>query len=351
MFELTSGNLLEAGVEALVNTVNTEGVMGKGIALQFRKAYSDNYKAYRKACKAGDLQPGQMFIYFHSFVNNPKYIINFPTKRHWRSRSKLEDIEAGLIALVNDVRRLGITSIAIPPLGCGLGGLPWVEVQKLMRLAFEQLPNVRWLVYEPENLPETQKLLNPRPKMTLGRALIIELIQRYLVPGFNYEISLLEIQKLVYFLVEAGEELNKVTFEKGHYGPYSNVLNHVLKRLNGHFIHGMGSNKPESPITVDDSMEKEVSQFLNEYSDAKERFDRVSKLVEGFETSFGLELLATVHWAATREIGGAVPTCEMVLGIIQKWNTRKARIMQPEHIAIAWHRLMNQGWLPSISVK
>lgn len=346
MFKLTKGDLLKADVEALVNTVNTEGVMGKGIALQFREAYSDNFRAYRDACKAGRLQPGQMFIHYNS-LNNPRYIINFPTKRQWRSKSNLEDIKAGLQALVNDVRRLGIKSVAVPPLGCGLGGLSWIEVQWLMRLAFEQLPEVHWLVYEPVNMDEAQKPKNssPRPRMTLGRAVIIGLIQRYLVCGLDYEITLLEIHKLVYFLVEAGEELNKVRFVKGHFGPYSDVLRHALEHLNGHFIHFSGSSSPEALITLDPSMKDEVGPYLDDNRDTRDRFDRVSKLVEGFETSFGMELLATVHWAATREIGEVRPTCEGILRIIQSWNTRKARLMQPEHIEIAWRRLIEQGWL------
>ncbi|MCO5761728.1 MAG: macro domain-containing protein, partial [Chromatiaceae bacterium] len=128
MFELTRGNLLEADVEAVVNTVNTEGVMGKGVALQFRKAYPDNYEAYRRACEADEVQPGRMFIFDRQALTNPRFIVNFPTKRHWRSPSRMEDIESGLKALVADVHRLGIRSVAVPPLGCGLGGLPWPEV-------------------------------------------------------------------------------------------------------------------------------------------------------------------------------------------------------------------------------
>ena len=130
MFELTRGNLLDAEVEAVVNTVNTEGIMGKGIALQFRKAYPENYEAYRRACKAGEVRPGHMFVFDRHTLTLPRYIINFPTKRHWRHKSRMEDIEAGLIALVAEVRRLGIRSIAVPPLGSGLGGLPWPEVRR-----------------------------------------------------------------------------------------------------------------------------------------------------------------------------------------------------------------------------
>src|SRR5437016_6487296 len=153
MFELIQGNLLDADVEAVVNTVNTEGVMGKGIALRFRKAYPDNYAAYRKACKAGEVQPGRMFIFDRHTLTLPRYIINFPTKRHWRSKSRIADIESGLDALVRDVRRLRIASVAVPPLGCGNGGLEWTDVLPKIRAALDRLPNVRWLVFEPKGFP------------------------------------------------------------------------------------------------------------------------------------------------------------------------------------------------------
>ena len=303
MFELVKGNLLEADVEAVVNTVNTEGIMGKGIALQFRKAYPDNYEAYRRACEAGEVKPGKMFIYDQHSLTNPRYIINFPTKRHWRSKSRMADIETGLAALVGEVRRLGIRAIAVPPLGCGLGGLPWPEVRQRMRVAFEQAPEVRWLVYEPTGAPAEIRNSTPRPKMTKGRAAVMGLIQRYLVPGFDYPVSLLEIQKLVYFLTEAGEELNQVKFAKHHYGPYADVLRHVLEKMDGHFItgYGAGENKPDTPIHIKPEAAAEAEKYLKEHADTHARFDRVAELIEGFETPFGLELLSTVHWVSHHE--------------------------------------------------
>ena len=347
MFELTRGNLLDADVETVVNTVNTEGIMGKGIALQFRKAYPENYEVYRRACKAGEVQPGRMFVFDRNTLTPPRYIINFPTKRHWRHKSRLEDIDAGLIALVAEVRRLGIRSIAVPPLGSGLGGLPWPEVRRRMQEAFEQVPEVRWLVYEPAGAPDPQSMRtrSRRPRMTKGRAAVLGLIKRYLVPGYGYPVSLLEIQKLVYFLTEAGEELNQVRFVKHHYGPYTDVLRHVLEKMDGHFIsgYGDGQNKPDTPIRLLPGATEEAENFLRDHPDTRERFERVAQLIEGFETPFGMELMATVHWVATRERTTQDPDAAYLA--VQAWNTRKADMMRREHVRAAWMRLRQLGWL------
>ncbi len=252
MIELKKGNLLATDAEALINTVNTVGVMGKGIALQFKKAFPENYEEYKKACDEGRVVPGQMFIVDRESLTNPHYIINFPTKRHWRGKSKIEDIENGLASLVEDVNGLGIKSVAVPPLGCGLGGLSWKKVYTLMKEAFSKAPDVNWMVFEPSGAPKAKEMVNKttRPQMTKGRAAVLGLIDRYLVPGYDYPISLLEIQKLVYFLTESGEHLNQVTFEKATYGPYADVLRNVLERIDGHFIsgYGDGKNKPDVPI-------------------------------------------------------------------------------------------------------
>jgi O-acetyl-ADP-ribose deacetylase (regulator of RNase III) len=149
MIELTHGNLLNADSEALVNAVNCIGVMGKRLALQFKNAYPANFNAYHKACLAGEVQPGRMFTFdLHSMLN-PKFVVNFPTKRHWRENSRYEDIESGLRALVEEIRQRGIQSIAIPPLGCGLGGLDWTKVRPMIEQAFSSLPSVRVFLFEP----------------------------------------------------------------------------------------------------------------------------------------------------------------------------------------------------------
>jgi O-acetyl-ADP-ribose deacetylase (regulator of RNase III) len=158
VIEHKTGNLLKADAEALVNAVNCVGVMGKGIALQFKQAFPDNFSLYERACRAKQVRPGAMLIVTTGNAANPKYIINFPTKRHWRDRSRIEDIRTGLEALIRDVKRLEIKSIAIPALGCGNGGLDWSEVGPMIEGAFSALTDVAVSLYEPHETPNVPKL-------------------------------------------------------------------------------------------------------------------------------------------------------------------------------------------------
>ncbi|UZQ54536.1 macro domain-containing protein [Trichothermofontia sichuanensis B231] len=249
MIEFRQGNLLEAKAEALVNTVNCVGVMGKGIALQFKQAFPENFKQYKQACDRGEVQPGRMFTVATGTLFNPRYIINFPTKRHWRGKSRLEDIEVGLEALVAEVRRLGIQSIAIPPLGCGNGGLDWAVVKPLIVDTFADLPTVTVLIFEPVGAPTAApvQVSTQRPKMTRGRALVIALLDRYGIPG--YRLGRLEAQKLAYFLQVAGEPL-RLKYVKHPYGPYADNLNHALQDIEGHYIQGYGDRSQRSQIDV-----------------------------------------------------------------------------------------------------
>jgi O-acetyl-ADP-ribose deacetylase (regulator of RNase III) len=162
MIEPAHGNLLTADAQALVNAVNCVGSMGKGIALQFKQAFPANFKAYEAACAAGAVMPGRMLIHDHGGLANPRWIVNFPTKRHWRDKSRLRDIASGLKALIADVRRLGIRSIAVPALGCGLGGLDWIVVRPMIEEAFSALPDVRVLLFEPSGMRIEPAMPAPR---------------------------------------------------------------------------------------------------------------------------------------------------------------------------------------------
>lgn len=155
MVELAHGDLFQADAEALVNAVNCVGVMGRGIALQFRTAFGENYVAYKAMCDRGALQPGTLFVHDMNRLVNPRYIINLPTKRHWQDKSRIEDIEAGLAALAAEVRARSIRSLAVPRLGCGLGGLDWQVVRPLIEQTFVDLPEVRVLLYAPRSGADT----------------------------------------------------------------------------------------------------------------------------------------------------------------------------------------------------
>ena len=344
MIELTRGNILRADAEALVNTVNCVGFMGRGIALQFKKAYPANYEAYRKACDAGEVQPGRMFIFELDSMLNPKYVINFPTKRDWRAKSRYEDVESGLKTLIAEVRRLDIHSIAVPPLGCGLGGLDWRKVRPMIEQAFTALPEVRVLLFEPAGAPEPRQMPvgTKRPKLTVARALFIRLMDRYAAQ--SYRLTLLEIQKLAYFLQEAGQPL-KLNYEAGHYGPYAPNLNKVLEVLERHYTSGYGdTQKPDVEIQLVEGAAQEAEAFLADCEVEQERLDRVSQLIEGFETPYGMELLSSTHWVATHGQPRASDKEEAVLGVAA-WNERKRRMFRPEHVRVAWDRLASEEWI------
>ncbi len=338
----TQGNLLEAQAEALVNTVNTVGVMGRGIALQFQRAFPANYAAYKKACDAKEVEPGRMFIFEENAIGGPRWVVNFPTKRHWKGKSRLEDIQRGLADLAGQVERLGIRSIAIPPLGCGLGGLDWHEVRPLIESAFAGLPDVEVLLFEPAGAPEAATMPNrtSRPKMTPGRAAVIGLLGRYAEMG--YRLALLEVQKLSYFLQAAGEPL-RLEFRAHHYGPYADQLRHVLNRLEGHFItgYGDGQDKPDTPLRLLPDSLPDAESFLAGQPDTRARFEKVLRLVEGFETPHGLELLSTVHWLASAGAGGV---SEVMQGL-QSWSARKFHAFNEAQVALAWNRLAENGML------
>lgn len=343
MIEFVSGgNLLEADADALVNTVNTEGVMGKGIALQFKRAFPDNYRAYRAACKAGDVQLGRMFIseIDADALDGPRLIINFPTKAHWKSRSRLADIETGLQDLRLALADRQVQAVAIPPLGCGLGGLDWADVRPRIEAALGDL-DARVLVFEPAGAPPAADIMErrPRPAMTAGRSAFIGLLARYLMPGDLA--SPLVVQKLLYFLQEAGEPL-RLDFVKGKYGPYADQVRHAVLAMDGHFVSGFGDGTGSRDVQLMPGAVKEARPFLAEHSETSARLDRVVDLIHGFESPYGLELLATAHWVNTRE--GARDAARTV-DLVQAWSPRKKGLFGTRHVSAAWQRLHDARWI------
>jgi O-acetyl-ADP-ribose deacetylase (regulator of RNase III) len=349
LIEFVTGDILAADAEALVNTVNCVGIMGRGIALQFKNAFPENFKAYEKACKMEEVQPGRMFVHETHRLHGPKLIINFPTKRHWKGKSRIADIESGLQALAHEITVRNIRSVAVPPLGSGLGGLDWADVRPLIEAALGRIPNVRIMVYEPKGAPSPQEMAASKavPNMTAARAALVVLIERYLGGLLDPFVTLLEVHKLMYFMQEAGEPL-ELDYVQGIYGPYAERLRHLLKRVEGHLISGYadGGDAPDKRLELVPGAVADAYAFLKDDEAMRGRFDRVADLVEGFETPYGLELLSTIHWVVAKR---GARTLEEVVTITRAWNERKRRFTSKQ-VALAVNFLAAKGWIPPFTV-
>lgn len=344
MVEYKSGNILAEDAEALVNTVNCVGIMGRGIALQFKNIFPENFKFYVEACRRDEVQPGRMLVFDTHQMTNPRYIINFPTKRHWKGKSRIEDIEAGLVALAEEIRSRNIQSIAIPPLGSGLGGLDWAGVRPRIESALQGFTDRKIIIFEPSNLSEDKRVNRSSnvPKMTPGRAALVGLINRYLLGLLDPFVTLLEVHKLMYFMQSAGELL-KLNYTKGRYGPYAENLRHVLTAIEGHLVSGYadGGDDPKKQLELVPGALEEANAFLKDKAETLERFERVSELVEGFESPFGLELLSTVHWIASNEPFTSV---DDIVAQSYAWSERKKQF-SVRQIKLAFDVLSKKGWI------
>jgi O-acetyl-ADP-ribose deacetylase (regulator of RNase III) len=351
MITYTQGNLLDADVDALVNTVNTFGIMGKGIALMFKEAFPQNFRAYEAACKYKEVRIGHMFVTERRDLVGPKWIINFPTKNHWRHPSKLEWISEGL----RDLRRVivdhHIRSIALPPLGSGNGGLDWSQVRPLIERELQDLSDVRIVVFEPTAKYQNVAKRSGLEKLTPARALIAELVRRYSVLGF--ECTLLEIQKLAWFLERSIMKTSlanplDLRFTADRYGPYANRLSHLLNALDGSYLHCDKRISDASPFDViwfDDSKKDHVQTFLttDDARDYRAPLDRSDVLIDGFQSPLGMELLATVDWLLHRE--GTESSVRGLQAGLQAWpggsdaGARKLKLFDERLLGLALERL------------
>lgn len=341
MIEYKNGDILREDVEAIVNTVNCVGIMGRGLALQFKNKFPQNFKDYQLACTNKEVQLGKMFVHQTGQLINPKYIINFPTKGHWKQNSKIEDISNGLDDLITIIEKYSIKSIAIPPLGSGLGGLDWNQVKKLIE---EKLKNINCtiILFEPLEQKIEKSITKEIPKMTAGRAALIGLMDRYLKGLMDPFISLIEVHKLMYFMQESGEEL-RLKYKKAQFGPYADNLRHVLNTIEGHFIIGYedGGDAPTKQLKLIPKAVEEAKSFLLNKKNTQENFIKVANLVDGFETPFGLELLSTVHWIAKYE---SSKNTDEIVGKIHSWNERKKQFSEKQ-IKIALDVLIKNNWI------
>lgn len=345
----TKGNLLDADVEAVVNTVNTVGVMGKGVALMFKEAYPDNFKQYEAAARAKELRVGKMFVTHRDAFIGPKWIVNFPTKAHWRFPSKMEWIAEGLDDLRDFIEEHKIKSIALPPLGAGNGGLDWQDVRTLMVDKLQTLEDVAVVIYEPTKQYQNVSKRAGVEKLTPARAAIAELVRRYAILGI--ECSLLEVQKLAYFLERFNCQLELPLFEfdfaANRYGPYSEKLRHMLNGLDGSYLHcdkRLADAGPFEPIRFDEARRDAVSLYMR--TEGRLHWPSVTAtgdLIDGFESPLGMELLATVDWLVNQmAVNNDV---DSVRGALANWPggeasaARKLELFEDRLIALALEAL------------
>jgi O-acetyl-ADP-ribose deacetylase (regulator of RNase III) len=346
----TTGNILDAETEALVNTVNTVGVMGKGIALMFKEAYKENFRQYAAACKRREVKVGSVFVFElpTTLTGGPRWILNFPTKEHWRSSTRIEWIEEGLKDLRRVIETRGIRSVAIPPLGCGHGGLRWQVVKPLIESALGDLEGVDVVVYEPTRKYLGKTMRYGVEKLTPARALVAELVRRYWLLGIRC--SILEIQKLAYFLDRSIRELGlpdplNAAFKPDKYGPYADEVRHLLDNLDGSYLHcekRVSDATPWDTISFDERKTDRVSAYLKSEGKAYlPALERTSQLIDGFESPLGMELLATVDWLIQQE--GCAPTVDAVRDGLRRWpdnaGQRKQGLFDDRMLGLAIERL------------
>lgn len=348
MFKHKTGNILSEDADALVNTVNCVGVMGRGVALQFKKAFPDNFDAYAKACKNGEVRPGKMFVYKLDQITNPQYVINFPTKRHWKGKSRISDIDDGLKDLQRIIKKMNIKSIAIPPLGSGLGGLDWNDVRKRIEDSLCEFSSLSVVIYHPDNIKSSSLDLrkNSVPSMNIGRAVLVRLMYRYARKSFDPFVTLPEIHKLIYFMKFRGEpSLSKIILKKGEYGPYATNLNKTLQEIDGYFITGYKSNRKDigREMRLIPGAIEDAKKLLKGREGTHKNIGKVERLIDGFETAIGLELLSTVHWVVEHE---SPKSRDDVVSKVYDWNEGKKKF-SPRQIMLAIDVMLKKNWIDS----
>ncbi len=346
----SQGDVLSADADALVNTVNCVGVMGKGIALQFKRHYPEMFREYKRACDRGDVRIGRMLVWETGLLEGPRYIINFPTKKHWKGKSTLPWIQAGLSDLRRVINELGLQKVALPPLGAGNGGLDWSDVEPLIRDALGGLP-VTVAVYPPSHAHRRIEG-RQRIQMSRTRALVLALMKLYgrkrelIEPWMDTSgVSHLEVQKLMYFADVIDPRL-RLDFQPGRYGPYSDKVRIVLQEMEGRYTEGFGDGTANTlsfdPIRVTEEGDRELDRYLQSEPGLtmRELADRVLVVTDGYEDPYGVELLASTWYVAQTQ--RTQDPAEVARGV-RAWTKRKSQIFTDQHVTEALCHLESSG--------
>lgn len=348
MIESASGDILKADVDALVNPVNCEGETGRGLALQFKTRFPENFDAYYQACRDQAVQLGKMFVYETAPPGTrPRFVVNFPVKHHWRDPITLETIQAGLVDLSRILTEKGIVTLAMPPIGCGPGGLDWRDVRPLLERHLDQ-PDKHIVIYGFSAPPIQKAPARPQepPSMTRGRAALVHLMARYVKSINDNHVTLPELHMLLYLLQEAGETL-RLEFNKGSTSPYARNLRPVLNAIDGYYLSGYigGPDRPSKELVLIPAIEPVAEEFLAPHTGTLRNIDRVLDLVEGFEPHAGLELVSSTHWIVAREQSRSL---DDVIRRSYGWNRQKRRF-PPERFEAVVNKLVEGEWIDRLS--
>lgn len=328
MIKYVTGNLFDSKTEALVNTVNTVGVMGKGIALQFKKLFPTNYKIYKDLCNKKEFDIGQLLVVKdHNVITGEKTIINFPTKKHWKNPSEYEFIEKGLDELIKVIEKQKIKSITLPPLGSGNGGLQWFRVKEIINNKLSEVENCEIIVFEP-NANVKEFLKKERVKLTPARAMLLFMLFELVKNGEL--VSEFASEKLCYFLQRFGAEKHfKLTYSANFYGPYSGKIRHVLNYLNGSYIMGYAGKdkKPFEQLNLLTDSEKDVEDYIYKNAELKKIVSDTNEFLKGFYSAFGLELLSTVDYISQTN---SVSDKYLIKDQLNNWSDRKKTLFSDD---------------------
>jgi len=336
MLNYIRGNIFESDAHALINTVNTVGIMGKGLALQFKNLFPENFKKYQQACKNGKIDIGKMFITKENTIYGEKIIINFPTKKDWREPSKYEYIEKGLVSLVDVIKKFKIKSIAIPLLGCGNGGLKWERVKRMIEKKMSNL-DIDVYIYEPNTLIK-ERLKTERVKLTVARALMLYVL--YDLSRKGEFVSEFSAEKICYFLQKFGaESYFNLKYEPKFYGPYSGKVRYVLNYLNGSYLRGYSdmSKGPFTPLFLFEDAYNDVKNYIESRPELFEIAKKTINFLDGFYSDFAMELLSTVDWIMR---GKNTDDLNIIKNELKNWSERKrTKFSNDKYIKIAIKKL------------
>jgi O-acetyl-ADP-ribose deacetylase (regulator of RNase III)/uncharacterized protein YwgA len=347
------GNLFESSAQTLVNTVNTVGVMGKGVALEFKRRFPEMFADYQRRCYAGEVHLGEPYLW-RGLIE--PWVINFPTKDHWRSVSRLADIERGLAYLAGHIAEWGITSLAVPPLGAGSGGLDWAAVGPTIYRHLERLP-IPVILYAPFEAPDEQAgieflaagtSLPESPgngRLEPGWIALAEIVRRVGQAPHAWPIGRTRLQKLAYFADAAGIPAG-LTFMEASYGPYARELAPALSRLVNNGVLTESRAGPMLAVRPGPSFDDAATRYGAAISTHDQAIDRVTNLLARLDST-ETELAASVHFAATalqRQLG-RTPSEREVLEKIQQWKRRRTPPLNERNVVAAIRDLAALGWL------